>query len=122
MSAEILRPAEAELRFGEWGPAYLSQDVHAAFGTVVLRPGDAFGNHLHEHHTESFIAVDGEAEVWIDRTHRLTLCVGELLHAGPGEEHFLRNTSDAVFRAIFIKTPWVDGDKIERPWEPGADQ
>lgn len=119
MTAEVLRPRDAELRFGEWGPAYLSKTDAAAFGTVVLRPGDAFDNHLHENHTESFVAIEGEAEVWIDRTHRATLAAGEVLHAEPGEEHFLRNVSDRVFRAIFVKTPWVDGDKVERPWQPG---
>ncbi|MGO2091899.1 MAG: cupin domain-containing protein [Microbacterium gubbeenense] len=122
MTAEVLRPADAELRFGDWGPAYLSKTDAAAFGTVVLRPGDAFDNHAHEHHTESFVAVEGEAEVWIDRTHRATLAAGEVLHAEPGEEHFLRNVSDRVFRAVFVKTPWVDGDKVDHPWQPGDTQ
>lgn len=118
MSAQTVTVADAELRFGDWGPGYLSTGEHAAFGTVVLRPGDAFGNHLHERHTESFIAVEGVAEVWIDRRTRVELRAGQILHAEPGEEHFLRNASDAPFRAVFVKTPWADGDKIERPWTP----
>ncbi|WP_158685260.1 cupin domain-containing protein [Microbacterium halophytorum] len=122
MSADVLRPADAELRFGDWGPAYLSKTEDAAFGTVVLRPGDEFGNHLHEHHTESFVALEGEAEVWIDRTRCTTLRAGEILHANPGEEHFLRNVAGSVFRAVFVKTPWVDGDKVERPWQPKSDR
>lgn len=121
MSAAVANVADAELRFGDWGPGYLSRTSTAAFGTVVLRPGDEFGNHLHEHHTESFVALEGVAEVWIDRTHRVELRAGDVLHAEPGEEHYLRNTADTPFRAVFVKTPWIDGDKLDRPWRPETD-
>lgn len=112
--------AEAELRFGDWGPGYLATSAEAAFGTVVLRPGDEFGNHLHEHHTESFIVVEGEADVWFDRTEPIRLRVGDLVSAPAGVQHYLRNSNSADFRAVFVKTPWVDGDKIDHPWQPPA--
>ncbi|MBW1640591.1 MULTISPECIES: cupin domain-containing protein [Microbacterium] len=118
--ARILSVEDADLRFGDWGPGYLSTDDDAAFGVVVLRPGDVFANHLHEHHTESFLALEGAAEIWLDRTERIVLSAGQLLHARPGVEHLVRNPFDAPFRAVFVKTPWADGDKIDRPWEPGA--
>ena len=120
MSAEILRPVDASLRFGEWGPAYLSTTDAAAFGIVVLRPGDAFDNHLHEQHTESFVVLQGRAEVWIDRAQPVVVSAGEILHAEPNEEHFLRNPFDETFRAIFVKSPWVEGDKVDKPWTPDA--
>ncbi|KRA24039.1 hypothetical protein ASD65_06090 [Microbacterium sp. Root61] len=120
MSAEVLRTADAALRFGDWGPAYLSQGDGAAFGVVVLRPGDEFGNHLHEHHTESFVVIEGSAEIWIDREKRAVVTVGEVLHADPHEEHYVRNPFDRTFRAVFVKTPWVDGDKVDMPWTPDA--
>ena len=115
---ERLNLADAELRFGSWGPGYLTRSDAAAFGTVVLRPGDEFGNHLHEHHTESFIVVEGEADIWFDRADPIRLTAGDLVSAPPGVEHYLRNSSGSDFRAVFVKTPWVDGDKIERPWQP----
>ncbi|QRY39508.1 cupin domain-containing protein [Microbacterium hominis] len=118
MSAEILRSADAHLRFGDWGPGYLAQSDDAAFGVVVLRPGDEFANHLHEHHTESFVVLEGSAEVWIDRGAAVVLAPGDVLRAAPGEEHYLRNSFDGTFRAVFVKTPWVDGDKLDRPWTP----
>lgn len=120
MSADILRAGDASLRFGDWGPGYLSQDDDAAFGVVVLRPGDEFGNHLHEQHTESFIVLEGSAEIWIDREKRALVSAGDVLHAEPNEEHFVRNPFDVPFRAVFVKTPWVDGDKVDRPWTPSA--
>lgn len=118
MSADVHRVGDADLRFGDWGPGYLTQADDAAFGVVVLRPGDEFGNHLHEHHTESFVVLEGAAQVWIDRTTCVEICAGDVLRAEPGEEHFVVNPYDTVFRAVFIKTPWVDGDKVDRPWNP----
>lgn len=120
MSAEVLRAADADLRFGDWGPGYLVQGDDAAFGVVVLRPGDEFANHLHEHHTESFVVLEGRAEIWLDRDTRRVVSAGDVLRAEPHEEHFVRNPFDETFRAVFVKTPWVDGDKIDRPWTPGT--
>lgn len=120
MSADVLRTADADLRFGDWGPGYLATTDDAAFGVVVLRPGDAFGNHLHRRHTEAFVVLEGAAEVWIDRDTPVTISAGDVLRAEPGEEHYLRNPFDATFRAVFVKTPWVDGDKEDRPWSPEA--
>jgi len=118
VSADILRSAEASLRFGDWGPGYLTQTEDAAFGVVVLRPGDEFGNHLHEHHTESFVVIEGSAEIWIDREKVCVVSAGDVLCAEPNEEHFVRNPFDQTFRAVFVKTPWVDGDKVDKPWTP----
>ena len=120
MSAEVLRSTDAELRFGDWGPGYLARGDDAAFGVVVLRPGDEFANHLHEHHTESFVVIEGRAEIWLDRDTRRVVTVGDVLRAEPHEEHFVRNPFDETFRAVFVKTPWVDGDKVDRPWTPGT--
>lgn len=117
MSERVLSVFNADLRFGDWGPGYLSKDDKAAFGTVVLRPGDVFDNHLHEEHTESFIVLEGAAEIWLDRTERWVVRAGDVLHAHPGEEHLVHNPFDEVFRAVFVKAPWVDGDKVDRPWK-----
>lgn len=118
MSAEVLRTRAAELRFGDWGPGYLSTDAAAAFGVVVLRPGDTFANHLHEHHTESFVAIEGAAEFLIDRGEPVVVRAGDVLHARAHEEHLVRNPFGETFRAVFVKSPWVDGDKVDLPWTP----
>jgi quercetin dioxygenase-like cupin family protein len=114
----VHRIGDAALRFDDWGPGYLVQDDVAHFGVVVLRPGDEFGNHLHEHHTESFLVLAGTAELWLDRNERIPLVEGDFVPARPGVEHYLRNISDASFTAFFVKAPGVSGDKIERPWRP----
>lgn len=120
MSAEVYRLGDVEPRFGDWGPGYATKHDDAAFGTVVLRPGDDFGNHLHNSHTESFVVLQGVAEVWLNRSTRVVIQQGDLLRAEPGEEHYVRNSFSEPFKALFIKTPWVDGDKVDLPWTPDS--
>jgi quercetin dioxygenase-like cupin family protein len=110
--------ADAEPRFGDWGPGYLIQEDDAMFGAVLLRPGDEFDNHLHEHHTETFYVIEGAAELWLDRHERIELASGDLIGCRPGVEHYLRNVGTAPFRALFIKTPGIAGDKVDAPWHP----
>lgn len=116
--SDILHLDDVDLRFGDWGPGYVSRDPAAAFGVVVLRAGDEFANHLHELHTESFLVIEGRAELWLDRSELLEVGPGDLVHARPGVEHFLRNPYVDTFRAAFVKTPFVDGDKIDADWAP----
>jgi quercetin dioxygenase-like cupin family protein len=110
--------ADIQPRFGDWGPGYLVPEGDAAFGAVYLRPGDEFGNHYHERHEESFLVLEGRAELWLDRSQLVELAPGDLIRCRPGVEHFLRNTSDEPFRAFFIKAPGVPGDKVDAEWRP----
>ena len=114
----VHRVADAELRFGDWGPGYLVQHDDAMFGVVRLRPGDDFGNHLHERHTESFLVLEGEAEVWFERQERVVIRQGDFIAAPPNVEHYFRNVGVVPFVAFFTKAPGVAGDKIDRPWTP----
>ena len=36
-------------RNGTWGPAYLIQGPSSDMGVLLLNPGDAMPNHIHEH-------------------------------------------------------------------------
>jgi quercetin dioxygenase-like cupin family protein len=64
------------------------------------------------------VVLEGRAEIWLDRDTRRVVSAGDVLRAEPHEEHFVRNPFDETFRAVFVKTPWVDGDKVDRPWTP----
>lgn len=109
---------DVERKFGDWGPGYLFTGSNASYGIVTLRPGDAFANHLHEAHEETFFVLEGTIEIWLDRNERLMLSAEDLVRCEPGVEHFLRNTSDRNARALFLKVPGIEGDKIEKPWVP----
>lgn len=113
--------ADLERRFGDWGPGYLAQEDHAAFGAIYLRPGDEFENHFHEHHEESFLVISGRAELWLDRARLVHLEVGDFVRCPPRVEHFFRNTGDEPFQAFFVKAPGIRSDKVDAPWTPEAD-
>jgi quercetin dioxygenase-like cupin family protein len=115
---EVRNLRDAELRFGDWGPGYLVQGDDAMFGVVTLRPGDAFPNHRHDRHAESFLVLAGVAELWMDRAERLELREGDLVTAPAGVEHYLRNTGAVPFTAFFAKAPGVPGDKVDLEWQP----
>ncbi len=113
-----IKLSSVEPRFGDWGPGYLEQRDDVMFGVVTLRPGDDFGNHIHEHHTESFLVLKGSAEVWFERSECVVIVEGDLIGAPPNVEHYFRNVGDMPFTAFFIKTPGVQGDKVDLPWLP----
>jgi quercetin dioxygenase-like cupin family protein len=115
----VARVDDVEARFGDWGPGYLAQHDDAAFGVVTLRPGDAFANHLHDRHEESFLVLDGEIDLWRDRREHLTLRRGDFVRCPPRVEHYLRNSGGDVARAFFVKAPGVTADKRDVPWTPG---
>lgn len=115
---DVRRLADAEPRFGDWGPGYLTRSPDLATGVVVLRPGDEFANHLHHEHTETFVVLEGTATLWLDRAERLDLRPGDLIPVPAGVEHHLSADGPDVFRALFLKTPWVDGDKQDVAWTP----
>lgn len=109
-----------EYRFGEWGPAYLMRKESFELGVVALRPGDRMENHLHEHCDESFVVLEGECTLWVDRVERCTMRAGDVFSCDPGEEHYLVNEHDAVCRFVFFKTPPSPGDTVAVAWTPTA--
>lgn len=110
---------EVEPRHGDWGPAYLVQDPSSDMGVLVLRPGDAMTNHIHEHCDESFYVIEGTATLWIDCKDSYELRPGDLYRCPPREMHYFVNTGTERFRLLFVKSPQSPGDTINLPWEPG---
>jgi quercetin dioxygenase-like cupin family protein len=104
---------QATYRHGDWGPAYLVQGPTSDIGALVLRPGDAMDNHLHEHCDESFVVLAGECTLWINCAERRTMRVGDVYRCEPDEMHYLVNESDAPFRLVFVKSPASPGDTVE---------
>ncbi len=116
---EHARIAEATYRHGDWGPAYLVQGPTSDIGVLLLRPGDAMDNHLHERCDESFVVLEGECTLWVDCTERHTIRAGDVVRCAPGEMHHLVNESDADLRLVFVKSPASPGDTVVVPWRPG---
>ena len=114
--------ANAQYRYGEWGPAYLLRDPSSELGVFQLRAGDAMENHYHAHCDETFVVLEGRCTLWVNEEYSTTLGVNDVFRCHQGEHHYLVNDFDAVFRAVFIKSPAGPGDTINVPWAPPADK
>ena len=88
-------------------------------GVVVITAGESHPCHRHTKQEESFLALEGECEVWVDG-ELVLLKAGDYLVCQEGEAHFFRNTSSDDFKAVFIKAPRLDAkDSVYIDWEPG---
>ena len=73
---------------------------------------------MHEHQEESFLALEGECDVWVDGS-RVVLKKGDYLICQKGEAHYFNNTSNSNFKAVFIKAPHLDfKDSVYIDWTP----
>jgi quercetin dioxygenase-like cupin family protein len=109
-----------EYRFGSHGPKYLTDgSSNVDMGVVVITAGESHPCHKHTQQEESFLALEGECEVWVDGK-LVVLKKGDYLVCQEGEAHFFRNVSDGDFKAVFIKAPHLDfKDSVYIDCEPG---
>ncbi|WP_409294255.1 cupin domain-containing protein [Peribacillus sp. SCS-26] len=104
--------SESHYRFGDWGPKYLSKGPNIDIGIVVLKPGQDFQNHYHTICEECFYILEGAIDFYIDN-RKVNVKSGDLLQVSPGESHYLINTSNEHFKALFIKSPHIaDRDSV----------
>ena len=115
----LTNESEHEYRFGDHGPKYLTRGENVDLGVVVITPNEAHPCHMHEHQEESFLALEGQCDVWVDG-NLVVLKKGDYLICEKGESHFFNNTSDKDFKAVFIKAPHLDfKDSVYIDWKPG---
>ena len=82
-----------EYRFGTHGPKYLTKgDSNVDMGVVVITPNEEHPCHKHVIQEESFLALEGECDVWVDG-ELVVLKAGDYLVCEAGEAHFFNNTS-----------------------------
>lgn len=105
-------------RNGEHGPGYLERGPAVDLGVLRLRPGDATINHFHRNLEESFMVLEGRAEMWLDTERCIELEPGHFYRSAPGEMHYFRNHSTRIWRALFVKAPFDPADTNAVPWEP----
>lgn len=115
----LTNEVEHAYRYGDHGPKYLREGENIDLGVVIIRPGDQHPCHRHEHQEESFLALEGRCDVWVDGK-LVVLHKGDHLICEKGEVHFFENTSEHDFKAIFIKAPHHDEkDSVYIDWRPG---
>jgi len=115
----VTKENEHKYRFGDHGPKYLTKGDNIDLGVVIITPGESHPCHKHERQEESFLALEGACDVWVDG-QLVVLGKGDYLICEPGEAHFFNNTSKEDFKAVFIKAPHLDvKDSVYIEWKPG---
>ena len=107
-------------RFGDHGPKYLTDGTtNVDLGVVVITPNENHPCHRHEHQEESFLALEGECNVWVNG-ELVVLKAGDYLSCEKGDSHYFENVTTRNFKAVFIKAPRLDfKDSVYIDWKPG---
>lgn len=115
----LTKEGDHPYRFGDHGPKYLTKGENVDLGVVIITPGESHPCHKHERQEESFLALEGTCDVWVDG-ELVVLRKGDYLICEQGEAHFFNNTSEDDFKAVFIKAPHLkERDSIYIDWRPG---
>jgi len=84
-------------------------------GRVVLKPGEAAGEHTTGQHEEVLVILEGKGELWFRDFPSLAAEEGHLLYVPPQTVHDVRNTGDAALRYLYIVAPVVEKGKCCAP-------
>ena len=109
---EHVNEHECEFRFGDHGPKYLLRGPRLEWGIIRFQPGQELGAHKHEEVEETFYFESG-TPLMIADGEEYRVVAGDVFRLEPGESHNIINDTDADTRIIFIKCPYLPGDKIE---------
>ena len=71
------------------------------FAHVTIQPGCSIGYHTHNHETEFYYIIKGEA-VFNDDGKEVILHAGDIAATGWGEVHGIENKSDEVLEMIAL--------------------
>ncbi len=100
------------------GPKYLLRGPRSDFGLVILMPGEDFQTHYHRAIEENFFTLEGQVDIYI-KGELLTLKPGDLCHVPPLHPHYLINTGNVPWKAVFSKAGYDPKDRIDVQWLPG---
>jgi quercetin dioxygenase-like cupin family protein len=103
-------------RFGDSGPKYFLRGPRAGMGQARLKPGEDFGNHCHEVMEENFFVLKGKVEFVVNGKSYIGE-KGDLYSMKPKESHYLKNVGDDEAIILFCLAPFIDGDKVNLPFE-----
>ena len=108
----VVNENDFEYRFGDSGPKYLMKGPRMNFALVQFQPGEDFRAHYHNVMEENFFILEGRVDVVVDGVvHQLG--VGDLIHIGPGEVHYVKNAYDEPVKMVSTLAPYQEVDKVE---------
>ncbi len=101
---------ECAFRGGDWGVKYFMRGPRIDWGMILLKPGQAMGEHGHREVEETFYFLDG-APTLVVNGREIQTTHGDVFRLEPPERHDIRNKTAATVKVIFIKTPYLPDDK-----------
>ncbi|ENM5739810.1 cupin domain-containing protein [Vibrio mimicus] len=100
-----------QYRFEDHGPKYLMRTEQYDLGVVVLKPNQEFKQHHHAYASETFYTISGEIHMYVNDDLQV-LKQGDILKCDPKENHYLINKGNEDWKAVFIKSPPINGDSV----------
>jgi len=101
---------DCEFRGGDSGVKYFMRGPKIDWGLILLKPGQAMGEHGHEQVEETFYFLEGAPALIVDGSEIRTE-QGDVFRLEPPERHDIRNDTGDTVKIIFIKTPYLPTDK-----------
>lgn len=109
---ERVNEHDLSYRNGESGPKYFFKGPHYEWGKLALQPGETFPEHYHNEVEETFYLVEGENVSMVSNGATYTLRAGDVLKFTKTETHGITNNGTKTAYFIFIKAPFIPGDKV----------
>ncbi len=109
---ELVNESEREFRHGDHGPKYLFRGPKFEWGVIVFKPGQELGRHCHNEVEEHFYFLEGAPRMVVD-DQEFRIQPGDVMRLEAPECHNIINDTDEDVRLVFIKCPYVPGDKVD---------
>ena len=107
---ERVNEGDCEYRNGDSGVKYFIRGPKLDWGVILLKPGQAMGEHGHIEVEETFYFLEG-APVIVVNGEDIRTTRGDVFRLEPKERHDIRNDTETPVKVIFIKTPYLPKDK-----------
>jgi quercetin dioxygenase-like cupin family protein len=101
---------DCAFRGGDSGVKYFMRGPKLDWGLILLKPGQAMGEHGHKVVEETFYVLEGTPTLMVDG-RKIPTGPGDVFRLAPRERHDLCNDAGEPARVIFIKTPYLPDDK-----------
>lgn len=101
---------DCDFRGGDWGVKYFMRGPKLDWGIILLKPGQAMGDHGHREVEETFYFVKGSGQMIVDGVPHEAV-QGDVFRLEPPERHDIINNTDSETKVVFIKTPYLPEDK-----------
>ena len=103
------------------GPKYLLRGPYCDVGLVIIQPGEDFNTQYHQNTEEDFYTLEGKVDIYVDG-EKIVISEGDIIQLPPPTKHYIKNNYDKPWKALFVKAPFHEKDKVNVDWLPEEDK